>query len=291
MRIYKAKDYADMSRKAANIVSAQVIMKPNCVLGLATGSTPIGLYKQLVEWFRKGDLDFSEVMTVNLDEYKGLSRENDQSYYYFMHQNLFDHVNIPVENTHLPNGMEPDSEKECRRYTELIQSLGGVDLQLLGIGHNGHIGFNEPGESFDKQVHCVNLTESTIEANKRFFASAEDVPKQAYTMGIKTIMQAKKILIVASGEDKAWEYLQKLDQNVGLYTRSGVEPAERVKNGEYAIGIVFSHDAFRAALDGYPIEVCSPADGTGYEIGACALGRNAPERERENARIFIDWLT
>ena len=123
MRIYKAKDYADMSRKAANIVSAQVIMKPNCVLGLATGSTPIGLYKQLVEWFRKGDLDFSEVMTVNLDEYKGLSRENDQSYYYFMHQNLFDHVNIPVENTHLPNGMEPDSEKECHRYAELIQSL------------------------------------------------------------------------------------------------------------------------------------------------------------------------
>ena len=197
MRIYKAKDYVDMSRKAANIVSAQVIMKPNCVLGLATGSTPIGLYKQLVEWYNKGDLDFSEVMTVNLDEYKGLSRDNDQSYYYFMHQNLFDHVNIPAENTHLPNGMEPDSQKECQEYTDLIQSLGGVDLQLLGIGHNGHIGFNEPGEAFDKQVHCVNLTQSTIEANKRFFASADDVPKQAYTMGIKTI------LIVASGEDKA----------------------------------------------------------------------------------------
>ena len=195
MRIYKAKDYVDMSRKAANIVSAQVIMKPNCVLGLATGSTPIGLYKQLVEWYNKGDLDFSEVMTVNLDEYKGLSRDNDQSYYYFMHQNLFDHVNIPAENTHLPNGMEPDSQKECQEYTNLIQSLGGVDLQLLGIGHNGHIGFNEPGEAFDKQVHCVNLTQSTIEANKRFFASADDVPKQAYTMGIKTIMQAKKILI------------------------------------------------------------------------------------------------
>ena len=203
MRIYKAKDYVDMSRKAANIVSAQVIMKPNCVLGLATGSTPIGLYKQLVEWYNKGDLDFSEVITVNLDEYKGLSRNNDQSYYYFMHQNLFDHVNIPAENTHLPNGMEPDSQKECQEYTDLIQSLGGVDLQLLGIGHNGHIGFNEPGEAFDKQVHCVNLTQSTIEANKRFFASADDVPKQAYTMGIKTIMQAKKILIVASGEDKA----------------------------------------------------------------------------------------
>lgn len=203
MRIYKAKDYVDMSRKAANIVSAQVIMKPNCVLGLATGSTPIGLYKQLVEWYNKGDLDFSEVMTVNLDEYKGLSRNNDQSYYYFMHQNLFDHVNIPAENTYLPNGMEPDSQKECQEYTDLLQSLGGVDLQLLGIGHNGHIGFNEPGEAFDKQVHCVNLTQSTIEANKRFFASADDVPKQAYTMGIKTIMQAKKILIVASGEDKA----------------------------------------------------------------------------------------
>lgn len=203
MRIYKAKDYVDMSRKAANIVSAQVIMKPNCVLGLATGSTPIGLYKQLVEWYNKGDLDFSEVMTVNLDEYKGLSRDNYQSYYYFMHQNLFDHVNIPAENTYLPNGMEPDSQKECQEYTDLLQSLGGVDLQLLGIGHNGHIGFNEPGEAFDKQVHCVNLTQSTIEANKRFFASADDVPKQAYTMGIKTIMQAKKILIVASGEDKA----------------------------------------------------------------------------------------
>ena len=203
MRIYKAKDYDDMSRKAANIISAQVIMKPDCVLGLATGSTPIGLYKQLVEWFEKGDLDFSKVQTVNLDEYKGLNRENDQSYYYFMHDNLFDHINIPEENTHLPNGMEMDSEKECARYTKLIQSMGGVDLQLLGIGHNGHIGFNEPSESFDKEVHCVNLTQSTIEANKRFFASADDVPKQAYTMGIKTIMQAKKILIVANGEGKA----------------------------------------------------------------------------------------
>ncbi len=203
MRIYKTKDYEDMSRKAANIISAQVILKPNCVLGLATGSTPIGLYKQLVEWFEKGDLDFSEVQTVNLDEYKGLNRENDQSYYYFMHDNLFNHINIPEENTHLPNGMEMDSEKECARYTKLIQSMGGVDLQLLGIGHNGHIGFNEPSESFDKDVHCVNLTQSTIEANKRFFASADDVPKQAYTMGIKTIMQAKKILIVANGEGKA----------------------------------------------------------------------------------------
>lgn len=203
MKIYKAKDYKDMSRKAANIISEQVIMKPNCVLGLATGSTPIGTYDQLVEWYNKGDLDFSEVTTVNLDEYKGLPRTNDQSYYYFMHQHLFDRVNIDPERTNVPNGMEPDAEKECGRYEELIRSLGGVDLQLLGLGHNGHIGFNEPGEAFEKETHCVDLTESTIEANKRFFASADDVPKQAYTMGIKTIMQAKKILIVVNGENKA----------------------------------------------------------------------------------------
>ena len=203
MKIYKAKDYKDMSRKAANIISAQVIMKPNCVLGLATGSTPIGTYDQLVEWYNKGDLDFSEVTTVNLDEYKGLPRTNDQSYYYFMHQHLFDRVNIDPERTNVPNGMEPDAEKECGRYEELIRSLGGVDLQLLGLGHNGHIGFNEPGEAFEKETHCVDLTESTIEANKRFVASADDVPKQAYTMGIKTIMQAKKILIVVNGENKA----------------------------------------------------------------------------------------
>lgn len=203
MKIFKAKDYKDMSRKAANIISAQVIMKPNCVLGLATGSTPIGTYDQLVEWYNKGDLDFSEVTTVNLDEYKGLPRTNDQSYYYFMHQHLFDRVNIDPERTNVPNGMEPDAEKECGRYEELIRSLGGVDLQLLGLGHNGHIGFNEPGEAFEKETHCVDLTESTIEANKRFFASADDVPKQAYTMGIKTIMQAKKILIVVNGENKA----------------------------------------------------------------------------------------
>ena len=203
MKIYKAKDYKDMSRKAANIISAQVIMKPNCVLGLATGSTPIGTYDQLVEWYNKGDLDFSEVTTVNLDEYKGLPRTNDQSYYYFMHQHLFDRVNIDPERTNVPNGMEPDAEKECGRYEELIRSLGGVDLQLLGLGHNGHIGFNEPVEAFEKETHCVDLTESTIEANKRFFASADDVPKQAYTMGIKTIMQAKKILIVVNGENKA----------------------------------------------------------------------------------------
>ncbi|MDD2980081.1 MAG: glucosamine-6-phosphate deaminase [Hespellia sp.] len=203
MKIYAAEDYKDMSRKAANIISAQVIMNPGCVLGLATGSSPIGTYEQLVEWYNKGDLDFSEVTTVNLDEYKGLARTEEQSYYNFMHEYLFSHININLEKTYLPNGMEMDSAKECARYDELIQSLGGVDLQLLGLGRNGHIGFNEPGDAFEKGTHCVDLTPSTIDANKRFFASADDVPKQAYTMGIKNIMQAKKVLVVVSGADKA----------------------------------------------------------------------------------------
>ena len=141
--------------------------------------------------------------TVNLDEYKGLDKENDQSYYYFMHKHLFDRVNIDKARTHLPEGMELDSDKECKRYEDLIASMGGIDLQLLGLGHNGHIGFNEPAPAFCKETQCVNLTESTIEANKRFFASADEVPRQAYTMGIKTIMQARRILVVVSGEDKA----------------------------------------------------------------------------------------
>lgn len=203
MQIYRAKDYEDMSKKAANIIASQVVLKPDCVLGLATGSTPIGAYKNLVEKYEQGDVDFSQVTTVNLDEYKGLPRENDQSYYYFMHDNLFDHVNVKPENTHLPDGTKEDAEEECARYEELIRALGGQDLQLLGLGHNGHIGFNEPDAIFEKTTHCVDLQESTIEANKRFFDSADDVPKQAYTMGIGTIMQAKKILVVVSGEDKA----------------------------------------------------------------------------------------
>lgn len=208
MRFISCADYTAMSRQAANLISAQVIVKPNCVLGLATGSTPIGTYKQLIEWYNKGDVDFGDVTTVNLDEYKGLPRENDQSYYYFMHSNLFDYVNINPERTHLPDGTEPDAEKECARYEELIRSLGGADLQLLGLGHNGHIGFNEPADSFDTVTHCVDLQQRTIEANKRFFASIDDVPKQAYTMGIGTIMMAKKILIIVSGADKA-EIVQK----------------------------------------------------------------------------------
>lgn len=203
MKLYRAKDYNDMSRKAANIISAQVIMKPDCVLGLATGSSPIGTYKQLIEWYNQGDLDFSEVRTANLDEYKGLTKDNDQSYYYFMHENLFKHVNIKEENTSIPDGTKQVAAEECARYEQVVRDLGGVDLQLLGLGHNGHIGFNEPADEYPKETHIVDLQESTIEANKRFFASIDDVPRQAYTMGIGTIMSAKKILLIVSGEDKA----------------------------------------------------------------------------------------
>ena len=203
MKIIKAKDYQDMSRKAANIISAQVIMKPDCVLGLATGSTPIGAYENLVNWYQKGDLDFSGVTTVNLDEYKGLTRDNDQSYYYFMNEHLFSKVNVNPKRTFLPDGTEPDSAKACEDYNHVIESVGGVDLQLLGLGHNGHIGFNEPSDIFKAKTHCVDLTETTIQANKRFFASIDDVPRQAYTMGIQTIMQARKILVVVSGAEKA----------------------------------------------------------------------------------------
>lgn len=203
MKIYKAKDYEGMSRIAANIIASQIIMKPDCVLGLATGSSPIGTYNHLVEKYENGDLDFSQVTSVNLDEYKGLSPEHDQSYRYFMNTNLFNRVNIDKSRTYVPNGVEPNSDKACAEYNEIIRSVGGIDLQLLGLGHNGHIGFNEPADEYEKETHCVTLTDKTIQANKRFFASADEVPKQAYTMGIKNIMQAKKIVLVVSGAAKA----------------------------------------------------------------------------------------
>ncbi len=203
MKVLKTRDYEDMSRKAANIIGAQVTMKPNCVLGLATGSSPIGTYKELIARYNNGDLDFSNATSVNLDEYKGLSGDHDQSYRYFMNHNFFDHVNIPKERTFVPDGTEPDADKACSAYNAIIKSVGGIDLQLLGLGHNGHIGFNEPTDCFPPVTHCVDLTESTIEANKRFFASVDDVPKQAYTMGIQNIMLARKIVVVVSGADKA----------------------------------------------------------------------------------------
>ena len=202
MRIVKTKTYEEMSAIAAGIIGGQVLLKPNCVLGLATGSSPIGAYKDLVKSYEDGILDFSEVRTVNLDEYCGLDGTNPNSYRYFMNDNLFDHVNIDKANTHVPNGHADDLEEEAVRYESFIQSLGGIDLQLLGIGHNGHIGFNEPTDNFPATVYTVQLTESTINANSRLFERREDVPTQAITMGIGTIMKAKKILLIA-GPDKA----------------------------------------------------------------------------------------
>lgn len=203
VRIYQEKDYEAMSRRAANIIAAEVIRKPDCVLGLATGSTPVGTYKHLIEMYNNGDLSFKEVTSVNLDEYKGLAPTHDQSYRYFMQDNLFNHVDIRPKNTNVPDGLAEDPEAECVRYDELVASLGYADLQLLGLGHNGHIGFNEPDSSYIKPTHVVDLTQSTIDANARFFATADDVPRQALTMGIGCIMAARRILLIANGEAKA----------------------------------------------------------------------------------------
>lgn len=202
MKFYEVKSYAEMSKKAANIIAAQIISKPDSVIGLATGSTPIGAYNNLIELNKSGDVDFSEVRTVNLDEYYGLPADNDQSYRYFMNSHLFDHVNIKKENTFVPNGLAEDPEKEGKEYDERVDAFGGIDLQLLGIGVDGHIGFNEPDDVFISATHLVDLDESTIEANSRFFESSDDVPRQALTMGMKSIMQAKKILMVVAGENK-----------------------------------------------------------------------------------------
>ena len=208
MKIIRTKTYEEMSYEAAKILAAQIVLKPNAVLGLATGSSPIGLYDKLIEWNKAGDLDFSAIRSVNLDEYCGLDGENDQSYRYFMDTHLFNHVNIDKANTNVPNGKAADYAAEGARYDALIESLGGIDIQLLGIGPDGHIGFNEPDEFFTKETHIVDLDPSTIEANARFFASADDVPRQAVTMGMGGIMGAKKVLLIASGASKK-EILEK----------------------------------------------------------------------------------
>lgn len=203
MRLIVAKDYKEVSHKAANIIAAQVQLKPDCVLGLATGSSPMGIYQELVASYEAGELDFSQVRTVNLDEYVGLNKDHDQSYAYFMRTNLFDHINIDPANCNIPDGMNPDAEQECARYDAVIEALGGTDLQLLGLGPNGHIGFNEPSAEFVKGTNKVKLAASTIDANARFFEKREDVPTHAYTMGIGSIMTARRILLVVSGSNKA----------------------------------------------------------------------------------------
>ena len=203
MNVYQTKDFEELSRRGADLIAAQILIKPNSVLGLATGASPVGIYQELVRRNHDGFLDFSEIRTVNLDEYKGIPKDHEQSYHYFMNDNLFSHVNIKKENVHLPNGMAEDDQAECTRYDQLISSLGGTDIQLLGIGRNGHICFNEPSDAFIKGTHCVALTSSTIEANAKYFGGEDKTPKFAFTMGIGLIMQAKKILLIANGESKA----------------------------------------------------------------------------------------
>ncbi len=202
MKLIICKNYDEMSAAAAEIVADVMKADPTCVLGLATGSTPIGLYKKLIEKNAAGEIDFSRVTTVNLDEYYPISPENDQSYRYFMNTNLFDHVNIDPTRTYVPDGMAADPATACEEYEKLVASLGGAAVQILGIGQNGHIGFNEPAGALEVCTHVTDLTESTIRANARFFASEADVPTRALTMGIGTILSAKKIIIMANGSAK-----------------------------------------------------------------------------------------
>lgn len=203
MIICEAKDYDELSFKTSAIIAAQIIQKPSSVLGLATGSSPVGTYCNLSEMYKEGYLDFSKITTINLDEYKGLGANDKESFRYFMNTHLFKHININITRTFIPNGLESDSKKVCREYDDIIQKNRGIDLQLLGLGHNGHIGFNEPADSFSCGTHLVDLTESTLNANKHFFTSKTNIPRQAYTMGIKNIMSAKKIVVIVSGKSKS----------------------------------------------------------------------------------------
>lgn len=203
MRVICVDNYEQMSQKAARMVASQTILKPDSVLGLATGSTPLGMYKELIKSYEAGHIDFEEIVTFNLDEYYDLDKENEQSYDYYMKSNFFNHINIKSENTNIPNGKANDIFKEAMNYERKIRNAGGLDLQVLGIGRNGHIGFNEPDLKFEASTHMVKLDEQTIKDNSRFFDNIEDVPTKAISMGVKTIMHAKKIILLASGKEKA----------------------------------------------------------------------------------------
>lgn len=203
MKVIVTKNYEELSKVAANEMAEIIKNKPNAVLGLATGGSPVGMYKELIRMNKAGEVDFSKVTTVNLDEYVGLSGDHNQSYRYFMNDNLFNHINIDKSKTYVPNGLAEDIEAECKNYDAKIAELGGTDVQLLGIGNNGHIAFNEPDNFLVAGTHLTGLTQSTIDANARFFDSADEVPKTALTMGLGGIMKARKIIVIASGEGKA----------------------------------------------------------------------------------------
>ncbi|MDY2630330.1 MULTISPECIES: glucosamine-6-phosphate deaminase [unclassified Clostridium] len=203
MKVIVTKNYDELSKVAANEMAMVVKNNPKAILGLATGGSPIGMYKELIRMNKEGEIDFSKVTTVNLDEYVGLSGDHPQSYRYFMNENLFNHINIDKKNTYVPNGLAKNIEEECKNYDNKIENLGGTDVQLLGIGNNGHIAFNEPDEDLVSGTHLTNLTQDTIQANARFFDSIDEVPKTALTMGLGGIMKSKKIIVIASGESKA----------------------------------------------------------------------------------------
>lgn len=203
MKLIPVSNYEEMSKKAGQILVAQLTLKSNSVLGLATGSTPVGAYQFMAEKYRTGEVSFAACKTLNLDEYAGLSPDDKASYRHFMQENLFNHIDIAPENTHLPDGKNPNPTEECARYDALIQTLGPIDLQVLGLGHNGHIAFNEPGDAFVPHTHLVTLDQSTIDANKRFFENEADVPRTAFTMGLGSILGARCILLLVSGGAKA----------------------------------------------------------------------------------------
>jgi glucosamine-6-phosphate deaminase len=222
IKVSIAKDHDEMGKRAAGIIADAIRNKPNLVLGLATGGTPIGCYQELIRMHRGEGLDFSRVTTFNLDEYIGLSPTHHQSYRYFMNENLFNHVNLKIENTHVLNGLSDDPQKTCREFEKAIKESGGIDLQLLGIGANGHIAFNEPGSPFDSRTRAVNISERTIKDNARFFKSIDEVPRQALSMGIGTIMEARKIVLLASGAGKAEAVTRSVEEPITINVPASV---------------------------------------------------------------------
>lgn len=239
MRLIRTENYAEMSLEAGKIIVEKIRTNPSLTLGLATGSTPKGLYDYLIQDHEKNGTTYKQIKSVNLDEYIGLPAQDPNSYHYFMRQNLFNHLDISEDHTHIPNGSARDLEQECLRYEQLIRELGGVDLQILGIGQNGHIGFNEPGTSFSSRTHIVTLAENTREANSRFFNSLEEVPTHAITMGIASILGSKEILLLVSGENKAEALLKFMNGEI-----SDDFPASALKHHEN-VTVIADRDALK----------------------------------------------